>query len=91
MAKPTEFPEQNFVLKGGETDDDKPKVLDLPCHRTDALTISCWKLDKSEIEEIAKTGKVWLYIMGGGHPPVMIAGQSPFEGIHEPPDSNAVN
>ena len=40
--------------------------------------ISCWKLTPEEIQEIAETGRVWLWVLGG-HPPVCIEGQNPFK------------
>ena len=41
--------------------------------------ISCWKMTKEELEEIQKTGRIWLYIYGDQHPPVGLGANSPFE------------
>lgn len=43
--------------------------------------ISCWKLTPEELEEVARTGKVWLHVLGGGHPPVLVSGERPFEPV----------
>lgn len=39
--------------------------------------ISCWKLSPEEIEEVKKTGEVWLSIHGEVVPPVRIDGIKP--------------
>lgn len=41
--------------------------------------ISCWKLRKEELEEINRTGRVWLVIYGRGMPPVALQTKKPFE------------
>ena len=42
------------------------------------MVITCWKLTKEELEEINKTGRVWLYVLGGGMPPVSLQVSHPF-------------
>ena len=74
MAEPIEFNEQNTIWRGpGDVDD-------LPAHLNPETgqTISCWYLNEMELEAIARTAKVWLYVWGQ-HPPVFVGGQSPFE------------
>lgn len=41
--------------------------------------ISCWALSKEDLEEINKTGHVWLSICGNGMPPVSLFTENPFE------------
>lgn len=41
--------------------------------------ISCWKPTTEEMEEIRKTGRVWLWVLGDTIPPVHLAGVSPFK------------
>ncbi len=36
--------------------------------------ISCWRLTRAEIAEIARTGVVWLSVMGQALPPVLVSG-----------------
>ena len=40
--------------------------------------ISCWKLNKEDLEEIAKTGHIYLSITGNGMPPVSLFTEHPF-------------
>ena len=39
--------------------------------------VSCWKLTPDELEEVNRTGRVWLYVVGRTMPPVMMAGNKP--------------
>lgn len=43
------------------------------------VIISCWQLSKEDLEEIAKTGRIFLTICGNGMPPVSLQTESPFE------------
>ena len=75
MAKPVTFEQSNMIWKG------TGNVVDLPAfYDTEQdLTVSCWELTETEILQVARTGKVWLYVWGKGHPPVMITGELPFQ------------
>ncbi len=42
------------------------------------VVITCWKVTKEELEEIQRTGRVWLTVMGTTMPPVIIEGASPW-------------
>lgn len=78
-VKPTDFPESNFTWKGWPATENRPEVLDLPAYRSDNETISCWELSEHEIAEVARTGRVWLRVVGQ-QPPVCVEGGSPFVG-----------
>jgi len=41
------------------------------------VIISCWKLTKEELEEINRTGRVWLHVLGTQMPPVIVNGIKP--------------
>lgn len=41
--------------------------------------ISCWKPTTEEMEEIKRTGRVWLMVWGNTMPPVTLLGSSPFK------------
>lgn len=41
--------------------------------------ISCWKPTKEEIEQLQKTGRIWLIVYGKKMPPVSLQTVSPFE------------
>ena len=73
MATAIHFEGVNTLWKGWEADENKEKVLDLPVLRTDTQSVSKWQLTKEELEEINKTGVVWLNILGT-HPPVLVTG-----------------
>lgn len=80
MAVPSSFNESNFVYdtpKGVDPDEITP--LSCFVQTKPPLTVSCWKLTKEELEEINKTGRVWLYVYGHPIPPVAVGGLSPFE------------
>jgi hypothetical protein len=41
--------------------------------------ISCFKLTKDELEEINRTGRVWLFVMGHTMPPVALQTAHPWK------------
>ena len=57
--------------------------------------ISCWKLTPEEIEEVARTGVVWLHVWAATHPPLYIGGETPFreraKGEGEQPRDEAIS
>lgn len=50
----------------------------LPSGELTPVLISCWKLSPEEIEEVTRTGVVYLQICGVGMSPVSVYGISPF-------------
>lgn len=81
MAVPASFDESTEALSRptGMTDDEceplsvwRGKANGLP------TVISCWKLTQSELDEINRTGRVWMGICGQTMPPAWIAGENPF-------------
>lgn len=84
MAVPSSFDESNFVYdtpKGVDPED----IVPLACYvqAQPPLTISCWKFTKEELDEIIKTGRVWVYIYGHPIPPLAVGGYLPFEQTNE--------
>lgn len=80
---PTSFAEENIVL-------DKPPELTYDqCEAINAfrghstvglpITITCWKPTRDELEEIQRTGRVWLLTYGFVVPPSIVLGLYPFE------------
>lgn len=41
------------------------------------LVVSCWKLTREELEEVNRTGKIWLTVLGASMPPVILDGIKP--------------
>ena len=73
MGRPLDFPEANVVYwpPAGLEDD----VVPLQVRRDDHCLVSCWKMSADELAEIARTGVVWLSVMGTALPPVMVSGR----------------
>lgn len=84
MARGIEFSEANTVLVAPTPEDAAAgTVYDLHVHRYRDLdgqpnVISKWQLTPEELEEIRRTGVVWFGCWGDTHPPMWIAGTSPF-------------
>jgi hypothetical protein len=87
---PVHFPKSNFVFKkpSDMTDEQcsdlsvwKGEVPVDEAGNTFPAIISCWKLSKEDLEEIQKTGQIWLSITGHGMPPVSLFTENPFEGV----------
>lgn len=84
MALPVDFPESNLVLHGSPEDRAAGTVLDLHCHRYRDLdqnqhVISKWRLTPEELEEVRRTGAIWLHSWGHTHPPISVSGKDPFK------------
>ncbi len=80
----TAFDEETSVLgpPKGMTEDEVFSLSVAQTHTKDGgvpVTISCWKPTTEEWEEMKRTGRVWLVIMGQSMPPVMVVGNNPFK------------
>lgn len=84
---PISFPQQNIVFTkpAGMSDDQcgdlcvwKGNVSIDEAGNTMPALISCWKLSKEDLEEIQKTGTIWLSITGEVMPPVSLFTETPF-------------
>ena len=51
-----------------------------------AAFISCWRPNKEELEEINRTKKIWVMVLGQIHPPIIVSGANPFEDENFPFD-----
>jgi hypothetical protein len=79
---PADFPERNFVFTkpSGMTDE---QCSDLPVWKGNdrdgfPIIVSKWKLSKEDLEEINRTGEIWLSLTGNGMPPVSVFTEYPF-------------
>jgi hypothetical protein len=79
---PTSFAESNLVLDK-PADKGRDECEPLCVWRGDSvegipLVISCWKLTREELEEITRTGRLYLTVYGRTMPPVALAVGTPF-------------
>lgn len=80
--EPCSFDESNSVLSR------PPDMTDEECGPLCTLrgftpgnqpcVISCWKATQEELDEIKRTGRVWLCVLGVTMPPVIVSGTKPF-------------
>jgi len=76
-AKAVVFPEKNFTYKRPENLTEE-QCRDLPCFRCSTHTVSCWEFPFRDRLRFLFTGRLWLYLMMNGHPPVALMAESPF-------------
>lgn len=82
---PSNFPQSNDCLSPPEgVDLDDCSVLSVWRGTVDRqpVVISCWKPTKEELDEINKTGRIWLWIWGTTMPPAALTGSDPFGGVN---------
>lgn len=79
---PADFPESNQVLSRPpdmtEEECDPLCVCQSQMPDGTPVVVSCWKLTKEELEEIQRTGRTWLIVVGHTMPPVIMSGKKPF-------------
>ena len=74
------FPEANLPLA-----EDQPEYETLHVHldvtKPEVPMTACFELNKEEIEEIVRTGKIWFtqWTFGSGFQPIKIQTENPFE------------
>lgn len=76
MANIVKFPEANtnYVAEG---------CLDLSAYKGEwpdgsPCIISCWQLTPAELDEVNRTSRVYLHILGHAQPPVYLSPERPF-------------
>jgi hypothetical protein len=78
---PSSFDESNAVLsKPDAMPDDQCSCLSVLLTTNTVGTpvvLSCWKLTAEERDEILRTGRVWLTVVGETMPPVALDGIKP--------------
>lgn len=72
--EPIKTPTTNCILKGRGEDN----VIDLPVTRInfqDGIigVESCWHLSPEELEEVKRTGNIYLVVLAHTHPPVCLS------------------
>lgn len=80
--EPVAFDEENTVLnKPTSMTADECEALSVCCCQSESgwpVVITCWKLTKEELEEVNRTGRVYLVVVGDTMPPVKLHGTKPF-------------
>lgn len=74
MAEPAAFADATTTLIG-------PKgsgIVPLPACVTESTVVTCWKLTPLEVQEILKTGLVWIHVLGTSVLPMAVSGHDPF-------------
>lgn len=80
--KPVDFPEKNFTF-GPPPGVSEAEVGNMPCYKgkeSDGwpVIISAWKPTTEELEEINRTGLVWVRNYSTGMHPISISGHTPW-------------
>lgn len=81
---PCSFDESNHVLGAPRSmahDECEPLSVCLAKQSNSGqdVVISCWKFTPEELEQVQKTGRIWLGVFGETMPPVWLTGVSPFD------------
>lgn len=84
---PISFDESNGVIdKPPNVDREVCDALsvwrgDIPIESGEVIPgiVSCWKLTKEELDQINKTGRVWVYVYGYVQPMLSLSGIHPFK------------
>jgi hypothetical protein len=81
MAVPASFDEATDYLNKPEsmTADQCEALAIARCTNPDGypVVVSCWKVTREELDEINRTGRLWLMIVGNTMPPAVITGIKP--------------
>lgn len=62
---------------------DETQVSRLPVFSNGVDCVSCWQLSPEELDEVKRTGRVFLLVtgMGGTMPPVYVGGEDAVRGL----------
>lgn len=78
---PASFDEANTVLNPPPSmspDECEPLNVWRGPTQDGPVVISCWKLTEEELEEVQRTGRIWLWVFGETMPPCVLIGKHPF-------------
>ncbi len=74
--KAIEFEGQNHVFDKPENMTDE-ECGSLAVNFNREQSVSCWELDEEDIKNILKHKRIWLGVLGSGHPPVFLTTEEP--------------
>ena len=75
MANPVGFEGANHLICAPEGSTPE-ECCDLPVAQDEIQTVSCWRLTPEELEEVNRTGVVWLSILSHTIYPQLISGKA---------------
>lgn len=75
--KPVEFSEQNIIFTKPESMTDE-ECGSMPAFKGQGHIVCCWQLNAEEIEEVRKTGLIWVDIISNAQPPICLRTDTPF-------------
>lgn len=84
--EPIDFKERNVIIKKPDSLSENEcsslfahwQINELENEQKTVIITSCWKLSPEELEELQRTGCIYLQIMGG-MPPVSLFVENPFK------------
>lgn len=69
----------NGVLRGNGEDVYDLPVTNLVYEDGTPAVESCWELSQEEIDEVARTGRIYFRCFGRTHPPILLSAHSAVE------------
>ncbi len=81
MAEACSFDESNLVLSAPEGLESRVSALSVYKGLDSGFStvVSCWKFTQQELDNINKTGRVFIGVMGETMPPIWVDGNHPFK------------
>lgn len=75
--KAVNFPQANLILN--PPSGQEKNINPLYTHHFNGGFVSCWEITEEELEKIkAGERRVWLWVLGQSHPPVLVTSADPF-------------
>lgn len=74
--RPVVFPGHNVVLQPPAS---MPDVSPLPVRRSGNVVVSCWEMEPGDLDEVNRTGRVYLIVEGPTHAPLRLSTLPPEE------------
>ena len=73
MAEPMNFKQANTTFRGGEDVDDIVVLRNINPRYGCTQLISAWKLSEKELEQVNKTGVIYVCTLGEGFAPMIVS------------------
>ena len=77
---PVTFEQYNVLMRGdSENTHEGLSMIELPAYSDGQKMVTCWQLNKEDLDELNRTGKIWLTIFLPVHPPVWLDADCPIK------------